>query len=135
MGADLTIGTVAKRAGVNVQTVRYYERRGFLFPDGRRESGYRLYTHEAVKKLRFIKNAQGLGFSLDETARLLGLRVGHKVQCGKVKKQAQARLAIVQDKIAGLKAMEKVLQRLIRTCSARGTTASCPILESLEDRR
>ena len=135
MNTKLTIGRVAKQAGVNIQTVRYYERRGLLPPDGRRESGYRLYTKEAVKKLRFIRNAQSLGFSLDEIARLLRLRVGRKIQCGKVKRQAQARLEIVQGKIAGLRAMERVLHRLIRTCSAQATTNRCPILESLEDGR
>lgn len=132
MDIELTIGKVAQRAGVNIQTVRYYERRGLLAPNGYRESGYRLYTEEAVRKLRFIKNAQGLGFSLDEIARLLRLRVGRKLQCGKVKKQAQERLRIVQDKLSGLRAMEKVLNRLIRTCGTRGTTDHCPILESLE---
>lgn len=133
MDGRLTIGRVAKQAGVNIQTVRYYERRGLLFPDGHRDSGYRLYGKEAVRKLRFIRNAQDLGFSLDEIAKLLRLRIGRKIQCGKVKKQAQARLKIVQDKIAGLRAMERVLHRLIRTCSARATTNRCPILDSLED--
>lgn len=135
MDEELTIGRVAKWAGVNVQTVRYYERRGLLLPDGRRDSGYRLYGEEAVRKLLFIRNAQGLGFSLDEIARLLRLRVGRTVRCGKVKRRAQARLKTVQGKIAGLRAMERVLQRLIRTCSVRGTTDRCPILESLEDGR
>ena len=135
MDERLTIGRVAKRAGVNIQTIRYYERRGLVFPDGHRDSGYRLYGEEAVRKLRFIRNAQDLGFPLDEIAKLLRLRIGRKIQCGKVKKQAQARLKIVQDKIAGLGAMERVLQRLIRTCSARATTTRCPILNSLEDGR
>lgn len=133
MSVELTIGKVARQSGVNIQTVRYYERRGLLAPAKRTDSGYRLYAHEAVRIISFIKNAQGLGFSLDEIARLLRLRVGRKMQCGKVKKQAQARIKIVQEKIAGLQAMEKVLNRLIQTCSARGTTDLCPILESLED--
>lgn len=131
----LTVGRVAKQAGVNLQTVLYYERRRLLVPARRTDSGYRLYAPEAVRVILFIKNAQELGFSLAEIARLLRLRVGHAVHCGKVKKQAQARLEIVQEKIGGLRAMEKVLKRLIRTCAAKGTTASCPILESLEDRR
>lgn len=135
MPEDLTIGKVARQAGVNIQTVRYYERRNLLSPAERTESGYRLYSPEAVRVLRFIRNAQELGFSLDEIARLLRLRVGRKVPCGKVKKQAQARLEIVRNKIEGLRAMEKVLNRLIRTCAARGTTARCPMLESLEDGR
>lgn len=135
MADNLTVGKVAKQAGVNLQTVLYYERRRLLVPARRTDAGYRLYTPEAVRVIRFIKNAQDLGFTLEEIARLLRLRVGREVQCGKVKSQAQARLKIVQDKIAGLRAMERVLKRLIRICSARGTTGHCPILESLEDGR
>ena len=133
MKDHLTIGAVAKKSGVNLQTIRYYERRGLLTPDSRSEAGYRLYAPEVVKIIRFIKNAQELGFSLEEIGRLLRLRVGRKVQCVKVRKQALDRLGIVRGKIAALRAMEKVLQRLIRTCAARGTTESCPILESLEE--
>jgi len=135
MTDELTVGKVARQAGVNLQTVLYYERRRLLEPVRRTDSGYRLYAPDAVRVIRFIKNAQELGFTLEEIARLLRLRVGRRVECGKVKKQAQARLEIVQGKIAGLRAMEKVLRRLVRTCAARGTTESCPILESLEDGR
>jgi len=135
MSAELTIGRVARKAGVNIQTLRYYERRGILPPDGRRESGYRLYADEAIRKIRFIKNAQELGFTLVEIARLLRLRVGRRTECGKVRRQAEARLKIVKEKIGALKAMERVLGRLVRTCSRRGTTAACPILESLEHGR
>jgi len=135
MSAELTIGRVARKAGVNIQTVRYYERRGLVSPESYRDSGYRLYTDEAVRKIRCIKNAQQLGFTLDEIARLLSLRVGRKTQCGKVRRQAEARLKIVKNKIGGLKAMERVLSRLVGTCSRRGTTAACPILESLEHGR
>lgn len=135
MPIQMTIGKIARQAGVNIQTVRYYERRGLLRPDDYRDSGYRLYSDEAVKRLRFIKNAQGLGFSLDEVAKLLRLRVGHKAQCGPVRRQAESRLGIVQEKIADLRSIEKTLNRLIRTCSTKGTTSSCPILASLEDGR
>lgn len=135
MNEGMSIGWVAKSAGVNIQTVRYYERRSLLEPAARLDSGYRVYREDAVRKLRFIKNAQALGFSLEEIARLLRLRVGRRVQCGQVKKQAAARLGIVREKIAALRAMEKVLDRLVRTCSARGTTGQCPILESLEEER
>lgn len=131
MPGELTIGRVARQAGVNIQTVRYYERRGLLRPDDYRESGYRLYSGEAVKRLRFIKNAQGLGFSLNEVARLLRLRVSHKAHCAPVRRQAESRLGLVQEKVAGLRSIEKALKRLIRTCSTKGTTSSCPILESL----
>jgi MerR family mercuric resistance operon transcriptional regulator len=131
--ASLTVGQVARRAGVNPQSVLYYERRRLLAPARRTDAGYRLYGPEAVSVIAFIKNAQGLGFSLAEIARLLRLRVGRRVQCGKVKTQAERRLKIVQDKIGGLRAMERVLKRLVRTCATRGTTGSCPILESLEN--
>lgn len=135
MDRQMTIGKVARQAGVNLQTVRYYERRKLLAPAGRTESGYRLYSPEAVRVIRFIKNAQALGFTLDEIGRLLRLRVRHGGQCGRVRKQAQARLEMVQEKMAGLHAMEKTLKRLIRTCVTQATTDACPILESLEERR
>jgi Hg(II)-responsive transcriptional regulator len=135
MTGNLTIGKVAKQSRVNIQTVRYYERRRMLAVSRRTEAGYRLYTPEAVRVIRFIKNAQELGFTLTEIAKLLRLRVGHTGQCGPVKRQAEVRLKIVHEKIADLRAMETVLQRLIRTCKARGTTESCPILDSLEERR
>ncbi len=131
MKENLTIGAIARTSGVGVQAVRYYERRGLLLPDERKESGYRIYSREAVRRLRFIKNAQGLGFSLEEIGRLLRLSVGHKRQCARVRKQAQKRLEIVREKIGALQAIEKALQRLIRTCAARGTTWPCPILEGL----
>lgn len=131
----LTVGRVARRAGVNLQTVLYYERRRLLSPARRSDSGYRLYAPETVRVIRFIKNAQALGFTLDEIAKLLRLRVRSRSRCEPVKRQARARLALVQEKIAGLRAMERTLRRLLKTCAARGTTDSCPILESLESRR
>ncbi len=131
MNPELTIGGVARNAGVNVQTVRYYERRGILPPAGRRRSGYRLYTPEAVRIIRFIKNAQWLGFSLDEIARLLRLRSGRGAQCGPTKRQAESRLRTVREKISGLRAMERALLRLLKSCAARGGRDFCPILESL----
>lgn len=135
MNAKLTIGKLAKQAGVNIDTVRYYERRGLLSPDGYRDSGYRLYDPEAARKLRFIKNAQELGFTLKEISGLLRLRVSSRARCGDVKKKAEVKLAGVQEKIAGLKALERVLRDLIRSCRSRATTDHCPILESLEPQK
>ncbi|MBI4395794.1 MAG: MerR family transcriptional regulator [Elusimicrobia bacterium] len=132
MGAHLTIGKVAKRAGVNIQTVRYYERRGFIKPDARRDSGYRLYGEDTVRRILFIKNAQELGFTLKETDRLLRLSVGKKDRCEDVRKKAEAHFEDVQDKIKRLKSIEKVLGELIRTCLKKGRTDPCPILRSLE---
>lgn len=128
----LQIGTVAKRARVNVQTIRYYERRGLVSPKDHRESGYRLYSGEAVKKIRFIKNAQELGFTLGEIMGLLKLQVSHRSKCGEVKRKAEAKLADVCSKIDSLKAIEKALIELIKTCRSRAATNPCPILKSLE---
>jgi len=135
MESKLTIGKLARGAGVNVETIRYYERRGLLSPDGYRDSGYRLYTQEALKKIRFIKNAQKLGFTLKEITGLLRLRVSHSAHCGDVKKKAERKLGDVREKIAGLKALEKVLRELIESCEARAATDRCPILKSLEIQR
>lgn len=132
MTEKMTIGSLAKRSGVNVQTVRYYERRRLLSPDSRRESGYRLYGDEALKKIRFIKNAQALGFTLVEISKLLQLRVSHRAHCRDVKSRALAKLKDVQAKIASLKALERTLLGLIRACQSRATTDQCPILKSLE---
>ena len=132
MGAELTIGRVATQAGVNIQTIRYYERRGLLIPDGRRESGYRFYDEEAIRKLRFIKNAQELGFTLREISGLLRLRVSHRARCGDVKRKAEAKLRDVRAKIAGLKAMDRVLRNLVKTCRNQATTEHCPILKSMD---
>lgn len=130
----LTVGKVARKARVNLQTVLYYERRQLLSPTRRSDSGYRLYAPETVRVIRFVKNAQALGFSLDEIAKLLRLQVNHRSQCESVKRQARTRLKIVHEKISGLKAMERTLMRLLKTCAARGTTDSCPILQSLESK-
>lgn len=135
MDTKLTVGVIAKQAGVNIQTVRYYERLGILVPDGYSASGYRLYTPEAVRVIRFIRNAQWLGFSLKEIAKLLRLRAGRKAQCAPAKRQAEVRLKSVRERIAGLRAIERTLRRLLKTCAARGTTDFCPILESLKKER
>ncbi|MBI4370521.1 MAG: heavy metal-responsive transcriptional regulator [Elusimicrobia bacterium] len=132
METQWTIGKVAKQAGVNIQTVRFYERRGLVSPDGHRDSGYRLYEPEAAQKIRFIKNAQRLGFTLDEVAGLLRLRVSHRARCEDVKKKAQKKLIAVKEKIEALNSMRNVLEGLIRTCRNKGTTEKCPILGCLE---
>lgn len=132
MIANITIGRVAKLARVNIQTVRYYERRGILSPDGRLESGYRLYSREAIQKIRFIKNAQCLGFTLDEIMGLLRLRVGHRGRRVDVRRKAKLKLRQVDEKIATLRSLRRVLEGLIQTCQRRGSTGACPILGSLE---
>lgn len=129
----LTIGQVATAADVNVQTIRYYERRG-LFPTPRRTpSGYRQYAEDAVARLRFIKHAQGLGFSLREIQELLTLRVRHAAACDAVERKTRAKIALVDDRIRELQRLKRTLERLAAACEARRPTADCPILEVLEE--
>ncbi|MCI0409772.1 MAG: heavy metal-responsive transcriptional regulator [Acidobacteria bacterium] len=128
----LRIGEVARRAGVNIQTLRYYERIGLVKPDGRRDSGYRLYRDEVVRRIRFIKHAQQLGFTLVEIAELLRLRVDKTVRCDEVRRRAEARLRIVKEKVDSLRKMAKILEGLIHSCASRVLTDPCPILKSLE---
>lgn len=130
----LKIGELAKEAGVNLQTVYYYERRGILPPTDRMESGYRLYDEGAIKKLRFIKSAQALGFSLAEISSLLNLRVGPSARCGAALKKAEAKLREVETKIESLERLRRTLRGLISDCRGRKKTDACPILSSLEDK-
>lgn len=131
-GEALTIGQLAKAGGVRVQTVRYYERRHLLLPASRLPSGYRLYGDEALQRLRFIRNAQALGFTLREIEGLLNLRVQSVNHCREVQTKASAKLATVEAKIRDLEALARALRTLIRSCRAGQPTDHCPILASLE---
>jgi len=129
----LTIGQVANAADVNIQTIRYYERRG-LFPKPRRTpAGYRQYPEDAVGRIRFIKHAQELGFSLQEIQELLGLRVHDGAACDAVERRTRQKIQVVEQKIRDLQRMERSLERLAAACAARRPTDACPILEALED--
>ena len=129
----LTIGQVATAAAVNIQTIRYYERRG-LFPAPRRTAaGYRQYADDAVARLRFIKHAQALGFSLVEIEDLLGLRVRHGAACDAVERKTRQKIEDVQRRIRDLQRMKRILERLASACTARQPTDDCPILDVLED--
>lgn len=127
----LTIGQLAKRAEVNIQTVRYYERRGLIPEPPRRESGYRQYPQSAVVRIQFIKHAKELGFSLKEVAELLSLRVAPDTSCGDVKRRAVAKIAEVEEKIRTLQRMKNALRELASACKGQGPTSECPILEKL----
>lgn len=129
----LTIGQLAERAGVNIQTVRYYERRGLMPKPARTGTGYRQYPPDATDRLRFIKRAQDLGFSLEEIAELLALRVEHASACAAVEARAREKIALVEHKMGELERMKRTLQRLAAACEAREPTGDCPILEALEE--
>ena len=132
MPTGFTIGRLAQAAGVNVQTVRYYERRKLLSPIARKPSGYRLYGPTESERLRFIKNAQALGFTLHEIADLLAFRVSSKTRCRDVLRNAQGKLTQVETKIQALQAMAQTLRRLMRACREGVPTDRCPILQCLE---
>ncbi len=129
----LTIGQLAEQAGVNVQTVCYYERRGLLPQPARTGAGYRQYPPDAADRLRFIRRAQNLGFSLEEIAELLALRVKHASACAAVEARARDKIALVDRKIGELERMKRTLHRLASACEAREPTGDCPILEALEE--
>ena len=128
----LKTGDLAKRTGVNVETLRFYEKKGLLPVPPRRESGYREYSPESVQRIRFIKRAQELGFSLGEIKDLLALRVRKGTSCSDVKERAGEKLEEVRQKIADLKAIERALTKLTASCSGKGPLSECPILENLD---
>lgn len=129
----MTIGELAKAAGVHIETVRYYERRGLLPKPTRRPSGYRAYPATMVMRLRFIKNAQELGFSLTEIEKLLALRVDAATSCANVRRQAEAKLAEVEHKLQALQQIHAALTQLVIACEQGGPQGECPILEALEE--
>lgn len=129
--AGLTIGQVARRSAVNVETVRYYERRGLIAEPPRRASGYRQYDPQVVQRIQFIKRAQELGVTLKEIGQLLALADGDGSGCGNVRDFAARKVEDVENKIRHLQSLKKILMRLVRQCSGKGPLTECPIIESL----
>ncbi len=127
---SLTIGRLAREVGVNLETVRYYERRGLLPKPPRSTSGYRLFPVEAARRLRFIRRAQELGFSLGEIRELLLLRVAPTAKSADVRRRAQAKITDIEAKIRSLQSIKEALRELTKTCSGCGSVRECPILES-----
>ena len=129
----MTISKAAKRAGIGIETVRFYERRGLIDqPLKPAAGGFRDYPPETVSRLRFIREAQDLGFSLDEIAELLSLRADPKANCAQVQRRAEAKLAEVRRKIERLQDIGAALDRLIAACPGKGALGACSIIESLE---
>jgi MerR family copper efflux transcriptional regulator len=131
----LTIGELAKRGGVNLETVRYYERKGLLPKPPRSASGYRSFPPDAVRRLRFIRQAQELGFSLKEIEELLALRAAPGSTLADVRERAAAKIEDIDGKIKRLRAMREALVRLTAACCGRGPVVECPILESLDSEK
>jgi MerR family mercuric resistance operon transcriptional regulator len=128
----LTIGKVARGAGLAIDTVRYYEREGLLNKPARTITGYRHYTPDAIARLRFIRQAKELGFSLSEIRELLALRVTPGKSCADVRAHAEHKIADVDRRIASLKRVRGALVKLASACSGKGPVSQCPILEALE---
>ena len=130
-GGQWTIGALAKASGVNVETIRYYHRIGLL-PTPKPETGiFRRYGRDSFKRVRFIKRAQRLGFSLDEIALLLGLADGK--HCGETRTLAEKKLTLVEEKLVDLAAIRKALKNLVAACGKGGGGRGCPIIDSLNE--
>jgi MerR family mercuric resistance operon transcriptional regulator len=127
----LTIGQLAKHAGVGVETVRFYERKGLLDEPPRRESGYRQYALEVVARLQFIRRAKELGFSLKEIGDLLSLRVDPASTCDEVKSRAEAKITDIDTKLRDLQRMKAALVTLAAACNGSGPISQCPILDAM----
>ena len=128
----LTIGKVAKHAGVGIDTVRFYERKGLIAEPPRGGSGYRQYPGDTVSRIRFIRRAKELGFSLQEIRELLALRINPKVSSGEVKARAEAKIADIDVKIRGLQSMKETLVAITAACDGCAPVSTCPILGALE---
>ncbi len=132
---ELTIGKVARLAGVGVETVRFYERKELIAEPPRLESGYRQYPEEAVSRIRFIRRAKELGFSLSEIGELLSLRSDPKASCADVKARTESKIRDVGAKIRSLQRMKRALTKFSSACTGKGVITECPILEALDDQK
>jgi MerR family mercuric resistance operon transcriptional regulator len=129
---SLKIGEVAERGGVNLQTIRYYEREGLLPEPPRLASGYRMFPEIAVRRVRFIKRAQELGFSLAEIRDLLSLRDDAGAGARQMRERTKAKIADIEKKIRTLRAIKDALNRMTEKCSGCGPLSECPILDELD---
>ena len=129
----ISTGELAERAGVGKETIRYYERRGLLPEPPRTDAGYRQYAPEDVRRLRFIRTAQKLGFTLDEIGGLLSLRVESDGSCEAVEGRARGVLDRIEGQIEDLRGMKEALEELLQACRAAEPTEPCPILSAIED--
>ena len=132
--AAVTTAKLAKEGGVNVETIRYYERHGLLPKVPRTPSGYRQFSADHAVRLRFIRRAQELGFTLKEVKELLAIRVKPGSGCADVRRKAEAKIADVDEKIRDLQAIREALVGMTETCTGRGPATNCSILDALNGR-
>lgn len=128
----LSIGKLAKAAGVGIDTIRFYEKSGLLPSPPRRASGYRQYRSSDLRRLIFIRRAKEVGFSLEEVAELLALKTSNGRGIAKVREVAQLKLAVVERKLEELERMRGVLKGLVESCPGKGSVDHCPILNSFD---
>lgn len=131
--AQLTIGRLARLGGVNLETIRYYERRGLLPKPTRTAAGYRQFSPESARRLRFIRRAQALGFSLDEIRDLLALHSAPQPNRSSIRAHAKAKVEDIKRKIADLHAMRRTLEQLVSRCEHCEPSIECPIIASLDE--
>ncbi len=129
----MKIGAVAKAAGIGIDAVRFYERRGLIPAPARQPSGYRVYSADVVLSLRFIRRAKDLGFSLKEISELLSLETAAEATAADVRKLAEAKLADMEQRIRALQRMRRALKKAVDGCPGQGPTSGCSILRSLAD--
>ena len=129
----MTIGKVAENAGIGVETVRFYERKGLIAQPKRPEHGFRVYSDDAVQRLRFIRQAQELGFSLREIEDLLALRTDPGSDCADVRDRAVTKLDDVEGKIRQLRRIRGALKQVIAACPGHGALNGCSIIEAMEN--
>ena len=130
---SLTIGKAAHEAGVNIETIRFYERRGLIERPPKGE-GYRVYSPDHVARIRFIKEAQQIGFSLAEAKELLALRADPDADCSAVQQQAMTKQQEVRRKIEQLREIDAALETLIAACPGQGALQCCSIIDALNHR-
>ncbi len=131
----LTIGQVAQRSGMGIETVRFYEREGLLAKPARAPSGYRQFDGEVVNRLRLIQRAKELGFTLKEIKELLSLRVAPGTSCEQIKRRTVTKIENIEGRIRTLQRMKRALQRLVAACSTKGSVSICPILDALDNNK
>lgn len=128
----MRIGEVAKRVGISVETIRFYEKHGLIETAKRNESGYRIYGPKNVEQLFFIVRAKELGFTLKEIRDLLRLRFSPDASCAEIREQAERKIADIEERISALGEIKAALEELARRCPGAGSLGQCPIIEALD---
>jgi MerR family mercuric resistance operon transcriptional regulator len=129
----LRIGQVAELAGVGIPTLRFYEKEGLIPAPERRSSGYREYKPEVVRRVRFIRRAKELGFTLKEIQELLSIRTSSPQTCEEIRSQVKAKTRDIEERIASLERMKVALHSLAEGCDGKDSIESCPIIAALDD--